>query len=459
MTTGPATEAPGESPAAPARAATPVDLFEAVITAVAELTRYPRSILQPDADLEEDLGIDSVKRAEILGALRSRLNLPQAEAATLAGIRNVGDIVAAIERLTEARHGHLEKPVDEASAVGEAPVSGVPPRASAPERVLPPPRTESLTDSVIAAIAERTGHPNGFIQTTAHLEEDLGLGSRGRAEVVEALRSRLGIPPPGVDDLEAVRTVGDLLQAVERSASRTRGNAGSQAVPRVTAGALERASRAPAGEFAGKVALVTGSGHGLGKVIARHLAELGATVVVNSFHSRARGEETTAEIVADGGQAIHVWGSVANPVQLAGIFAEIGRRCAGLDLFVSSASNGVFAPLKDVSAEHWDRAFRTNVVGLHQGALLATELMRRRGGGRIVAISSPVSHRYAEHFGCLGPIKAAVESLTRYLAIELGPPGRRASGPRTLDSLSRVSNDVPSAPDGTRCLRARRVPP
>jgi len=218
-----------------------------------------------------------------------------------------------------------------------------------------------------------------------------------------------------------VRTVGDLIRAVEAPAARVSLSARSQAAPGLSTAAVERVSKESTGEFAGKVVLVSGSGHGLGKVIARHLAELGATVVVNSFHSPARGDETAAQIVADGGQAIHVWGSVANPIQLAGIFAEIERRCGGLDLLVSSASNGVFTPLKEVSAEHWDRAFRTNVVGLHQGAFLAAALMQRRGGGRIVAISSPVSHRYAEHFGCLGPIKAAVESLTRYLAIELGP--------------------------------------
>jgi enoyl-[acyl-carrier-protein] reductase (NADH) len=59
-------------------------------------------------------------------------------------------------------------------------------------------------------------------------------------------------------------------------------------------------------------------------------------------------------------------------------------------------------------------------MSLHQGAMLAAPLMRPRGG-KIVSLSSPGAHRYIEHFGCMGPIKAAVESLTRYLAIELAP--------------------------------------
>src|SRR5205085_1505679 len=136
----------------------------------------------------------------------------------------------------------------------------------------------------------------------------------------------------------------------------------------------------------GKVALVTGSGHGLGRAIAAQLARLGATVVVNSFHSRQRGEDATAEIVAAGGKAVHLWGSVTNPAHLGQIFGQIDSRFGGLDFFVSNASNGILAPVKDISPDHWDRAFRTNVIALHQIALLAAERMRRRGGGKIVAL-------------------------------------------------------------------------
>ena len=168
------------------------------------------------------------------------------------------------------------------------------------------------------------------------------------------------------------------------------------------------------------MAFVTGSGHGLGKAIAQLLAESGAEVVVNSFHSRDRGEETAAEIVAAGGKAVHLWGSVAQPEQLKGLFAEIERRHGHLDFFVSNASNGIIAPLDQVTPEQWERAFRTNVVALHQGALHAARLMKPRGGGRIVCLSSPGAHQYIDQFGCMGPIKAALESLTRYLAVDLG---------------------------------------
>jgi acyl transferase domain-containing protein/NAD(P)-dependent dehydrogenase (short-subunit alcohol dehydrogenase family)/acyl-CoA thioesterase FadM len=175
--------------------------------------------------------------------------------------------------------------------------------------------------------------------------------------------------------------------------------------------------------FERKVALVTGSGRGIGKVIAERLADLGAQVIVNSFHSRELGEETTAEILARGGKAVHLWGSVANLDHLRGIFREIDSRFGGLDFFVSNASAGVFAPLTAVTPEHWDRCFRTNVMALHQGSLLAAELMRKRGGGKIVALSSVGADLCFDYFGCVGPVKAAVECLVRYLAVELAPDG------------------------------------
>lgn len=176
----------------------------------------------------------------------------------------------------------------------------------------------------------------------------------------------------------------------------------------------------PARRLDGKIALVTGSGRGIGKVIALRLAELGATIVVNSFHSRTRGEETTAEIVERGGKAVHAWGSVANPAHLTRIFEEVDTQ-GGLDYFVSNASTGIFAPLKSVTAEQWERSFRTNVVALHQASFMAAARMARRGGGRIVALSSIGTRWCFDYFGLVGSVKAAVEALVGYLAVELAP--------------------------------------
>ena len=175
------------------------------------------------------------------------------------------------------------------------------------------------------------------------------------------------------------------------------------------------------GRVEGKVAFVSGSGRALGKDIAVYLAELGATVIVNSFHSRNQGDETVAQIKAAGGSALHAWGSVANPEHLDNIFNTIEAEFGALDFFISNASNGMLARLDQITPEHWEKAFRTNVVGLHQSALRAVNLMKKRGGGKIVTLSSPASHGYVDYFGCMGTVKAAVESLTKSMAIEFAP--------------------------------------
>jgi NAD(P)-dependent dehydrogenase (short-subunit alcohol dehydrogenase family)/acyl carrier protein len=294
---------------------------------------------------------------------------------------------------------------------------------------------EDLRELVLTVVGEVTRYPRDILLPEANLEEDLGIDSVKRAEIFAVLKGRFNLP----DTTEAapieVRTVGDVIAAVEHYL----GSAATQlpesvsmaptsapiAEPAPSAVVPPRPQRlsAPtvaAKPFVGRVALVTGSGHGLGKTIACHLARLGATVVVNSFHSRDKGDACAEEIVAEGGRAVHLWGSVANPGQLESLFAEIGSRFGGLDFFISNASNGVFARLADVRPEDWDKAFRTNVVALHQASLLAADLMRKQGGGKIVALSANASQRYVDYFGCMGPVKAAVECLVRYLAVELG---------------------------------------
>jgi NAD(P)-dependent dehydrogenase (short-subunit alcohol dehydrogenase family) len=193
--------------------------------------------------------------------------------------------------------------------------------------------------------------------------------------------------------------------------------------------------------LAGRVALVTGSGRGVGRIVARVLAQRGATVIVNSFHSRDQGEQTAAEIRSAGGSAIHLWGSVANPSQVDAIFEQIEAEYGGLDILVCNASDGRIGPFLELTPEDWDRAFRTNVVGHHQCAVKAARMMRARGGGAMVTLSAVGAHQYIDGLGSQGVVKASVESLTRYLACELGSSGIRvncvAGGPVYGDLISK----------------------
>ena len=99
------------------------------------------------------------------------------------------------------------------------------------------------------------------------------------------------------------------------------------------------------------------------------------------------------------------------------MFAHI-EKLGGLDYFISNASNGLIAPFEQINDEHWAKGFQTNLVGLHQCALLAAPLMAQRGGGKIVTMSTPVSNRHVADFSCMAALKASVESLTRAMAVE-----------------------------------------
>lgn len=395
------------------------DLMSGVQGVFAQVTRYPLEILDPEASLEEDLGIDSVKLGEVFAVLREEYGLPPKIGIPPERLKTIGGIAGA---LTE----HLR-----ANGHGNGNGHGANGNGSRPSKH----RNGSLEPAtfqagVVTVFAEVTRYPPDILDPEASLEEDLGIDSVKLGEVFAVLREKYDLPPKIGIPPEELRNIGAIAGALRRYLLAEEAVAETETVleveevpePPALQSAAERSFAALTPRlkpFAGKVALVTGSGRGLGKDVVRYLADLGATVVVNSFHSRQQGIATAEEITAAGGDALHLWGSVANPEQLASIFDEIERRYGALDFFVSNASNGMLARLEDITVEHWEKAFRTNVVGLHQSAMRAARLMRQRGGGKIITLSSPAAHGYVDYFGCMGAVKAAVESLTRSLAIEL----------------------------------------
>lgn len=394
----------------------------------AELTRYPIEILDPYADLEDDLGIDSVKRAEILAVFGERFELPmdmEVPPESLTTIAGIADVLRPI----------IERARASAPSQGNGHSTDVTTRDREPQPAhadRPPPQEPGIQQLVIDVFAEVTGYPREILTLEARFEDDLGIDETKRAQALALLHKRLSARSPNRPVPSDVETLGDLIAAVE--VRHDHGTGAVYAPPPLKLDAVEggvgavnlpgrigRGQTAHWASFAGKLAFVSGAGHGIGQVIATRLAERGAHVIVNSFHSRDRGEQVTAAIRAAGGHAEHLWGSVANPTHVQRMFGAIEQQFGHLDFLVANASNGIVAPLSAVTEHHWDRAFRTNVLGLHQCAVSAIPLMKERGGGKIVTISSPGAHRYIEYFGCMGPIKAAVESLTLYLAIELAP--------------------------------------
>jgi len=173
--------------------------------------------------------------------------------------------------------------------------------------------------------------------------------------------------------------------------------------------------------FKDKIALITGSGRGIGRAIALHFARLGADVVVNFFRNRAPAEATAEDIRALGRQALVVKADVGRPEGIERLFAEMCAAYDGLDFLISSAASGYNRPVLEQKLKGWDWTMNINARALLFAAQQAAPMMQARGGGAIVALSSPGAQRVLPDYSVVGASKAALEALVRYLAVELSP--------------------------------------
>ena len=171
--------------------------------------------------------------------------------------------------------------------------------------------------------------------------------------------------------------------------------------------------------FQNKIALVTGSGRGIGRAIALHFAQHGADVIVNFFRNRAPAEETAREVEKLGGRALLVKADVGDLEDLKRLFDEVEKEFGGLDILIHNAASGYNRPALEQKPKGWEWTMNINARALLFAAQRATLLMEKRGGGKIVSISSPGSVRVLPDYIVVGASKAALESLTRYLGVEL----------------------------------------
>ncbi len=170
----------------------------------------------------------------------------------------------------------------------------------------------------------------------------------------------------------------------------------------------------------GKVAVVTGASKGIGAAIARHLAKAGASVVVNYSSSREGADRVVDAIKAEGGKAVAVGANVSKKDEIDRLFAEAKAHFGRVDILVNNAGIYEFAPLSEITEEHFHKTFNLNVLGLILASQKAAEQFGPEGGS-IINISSLVSTSPAPTVTVYSATKAAVDAVTRSLARELGP--------------------------------------
>ena len=178
-------------------------------------------------------------------------------------------------------------------------------------------------------------------------------------------------------------------------------------------------------KLSGKVAIVTGASKGIGAAVAKSLAALGASVVVNYASSKEGALEVVEGIAAAGGKAVAVKGDVSKAADARAVVEAAIQNYGRLDVLVNNAGVYDMKPLEEITEEHFHTIFDIDVLGL---LLISKEAAKHLGqGGSIVNIGSVVSRVTPPGSAVYTAAKGAVDAITGALSRELGPKGIRVN--------------------------------
>jgi malonyl CoA-acyl carrier protein transacylase/NAD(P)-dependent dehydrogenase (short-subunit alcohol dehydrogenase family) len=206
----PVTATPAHAPAAPAVATAPEPqaplptgdtVKEKVLQIIAEKTGYPIDMLDLDLDLEADLGIDTVKQAEMFAAIRAAYDIPRDDQLKL---RDFPTLAHAIQFVYDRR--------PELKPTAAVPVPAAPEVQNAPAAAAPVPSEDGVKETVLRIIAEKTGYPPDMLDLDLDLEADLGIDTVKQAEMFAAIRAAYDIPR---DDQLKLRDFPTLAHAIQ----------------------------------------------------------------------------------------------------------------------------------------------------------------------------------------------------------------------------------------------------
>ena len=189
-------------------------------------------------------------------------------------------------------------------------------------------------------------------------------------------------------------------------------------------------------DLAGKSVIITGGSRGMGRRLAVRLGREEANVVVNFRRDADAATSTVREVESAGGKAVAIQADIAQTDDVERLVAESVAAFGGVDVVVANAAASAFKPLSDIRSHHVDKTMSLTVTGFLDLVRVATPYLE--GGGRVVAVSGWDSFRALPGHGLLGAAKAAMETLVKYFAVELGPQGITAIGicPGPIDTDS-----------------------
>lgn len=175
----------------------------------------------------------------------------------------------------------------------------------------------------------------------------------------------------------------------------------------------------------GRVVLITGSGQGIGRELARQFAAAGAIAVIADLNL-SNAEAVAAEIEVEGGRAMAITVDVADEELVNAMAAAVLKAVGRIDVLVNNASlfsNLAKQPFDQISLASWRRVMDVNVTGVFLCARAVAGAMRAQGFGRIVNVSSDSVHRGTKNYLHYVTSKSALIGMSNSLARELGPDG------------------------------------
>ena len=171
------------------------NVVDTVIEVVVKHTGYPADFVELDQDLEGELGIDTVKQAEIMAEIRNVFGLPVDEDFVLADYPTLNHMIGYINQMTGSSNSVAKSVAAPVAAVVD-PVIEAPPQAEPPSTtsVVSPPSDSSLVETVVEVVVEHTGYPADFIELDQDLEGELGIDTVKQAEIMADIRNRFNLP-------------------------------------------------------------------------------------------------------------------------------------------------------------------------------------------------------------------------------------------------------------------------